>query len=133
MTRNRFCYRLFEHALIVRYNRCHGPVSKGAVALDRLSVRKLETAMNLAARAPRANREIYTQNSTAYPHMSTLTAIILSCLLIVSLVLTKLSRSLMNDGTIVGLALGHMCDVVGDYLFAVVAGLVLLDLINRLF
>lgn len=64
--------------------------------------------------------------------MSTLTAIILSCLLIVSLVLTKLSRSLMNDGTQFGLALGHVCEVVGEYLFAIVVGIVILDLINRL-
>lgn len=64
--------------------------------------------------------------------MSTLTAIILSCLLIVSLVLTKLSRSLMNDGTKFGLALSHVCEVVGEYLFAIVVGIVILDLINRL-
>ena len=60
--------------------------------------------------------------------MSASTSIILSSLLIASLFLEKLSESLKNDITKFGRALGHVCEAVGEYLFAVVAGLVLLDL-----
>ncbi|MDE0044158.1 MAG: hypothetical protein OXT74_19120 [Candidatus Poribacteria bacterium] len=64
--------------------------------------------------------------------MSTLTAIVLSVLLIVGLLLEKLSQLLKNDITKFGRALGHVCEVVGEFLFVIIASIVLRDLIDRL-
>ena len=64
--------------------------------------------------------------------MSASTSIILSSLLIASLFLEKLSESLKNDITKYGRALGHVCEVVGQYVLAAVTYILLFDLIDRL-
>ena len=64
--------------------------------------------------------------------MSASTSILLSSLLIASLLLEKLSESLKNDITTFGRAIGHVCEVVGEYLFAAVTGLLIYNLIDRL-
>ena len=57
---------------------------------------------------------------------------ILSSFIVVSLLLEKLSDSLKKDTSKFGRALGHVCEIFSECRFIVVVGIVIHDLLERL-